>query len=137
MTVLLIGTRKGLWSLRSDDERSAWSLDGPQFLGHIFNHVVADPRDGVTVLAGVSTGHLGPTVFRSTDGARTWTEASKPPAFTAGDPLERSVRKVFWLSPGHADEPGVWWAGGSPQGLFRTEDAGDTWAPVDGWNDHP
>ncbi|HEY5886151.1 MAG TPA: hypothetical protein VIT24_00430, partial [Acidimicrobiales bacterium] len=44
---------------------------------------------------------------------------------------------VFWLTPGHADQPGVWYAGGSPQGLFRTEDAGDTWAPVDGWNDHP
>ena len=47
------------------------------------------------------------------------------------------MRAVFWLSPGHADEPGVWYAGGSPQGLFRSEDGGDTWAPVAGWNDHP
>ena len=44
---------------------------------------------------------------------------------------------MFWLTPGHADEPGVWYAGGSPQGLFRSEDGGDTWDPVDGWNDHP
>ena len=44
---------------------------------------------------------------------------------------------MFWLTPGHADEPGVWYAGGSPQGLFRSEDGGDTWAPVSGWNDHP
>jgi photosystem II stability/assembly factor-like uncharacterized protein len=51
--------------------------------------------------------------------------------------LARSVRTVFWLTPGHADQSGVWYAGGSPQGLFRTEDGGDTWAPVDGWNDHP
>ena len=28
-------------------------------------------------------------------------------------------------------------AGGSPQGLFVSHDHGDTWAPVDGWNDHP
>ena len=43
---------------------------------------------------------------------------------------------MFWLTPGHPSEPGVWYAGGSPQGLFRSEDAGDTWAPVAGWNDH-
>ena len=137
MTKLLVGTRKGFWSLTSDGARETWSIDGPEFLGHIINHAVADPRNRDTVLIGASTGHLGPTVLRSQDGGRTWTEASKPPAFTPGDRLERSVRKVFWLTPGHADEPAVWYAGGSPQGLFRTEDAGDTWAPVDGWNDHP
>ena len=30
--------------------------------------------------------------------------------------------------PATPSEPGVWYAGGSPQGLFRTEDGGDTWA---------
>jgi hypothetical protein len=24
------------------------------------------------------------------------------------------VNQVFWLTPGHASEPGVWWAGTSP-----------------------
>jgi len=135
--MLLLGTRKGLWTLTPDANRSAWTLNGPEFLGHIVHHVVADPRDPASILIGISTGHLGPTVMRSADGGRTFTEASKPPAFRPGDPLERAVNKVFWLTPGHADEPGAWYAGGSPQGLFRTDDAGDTWAPVDGWNDHP
>src|SRR5947209_3489751 len=99
MATLLIGTRKGLWSLASDDERATWSLQGPAFLGHIISHAVLDPRDRTTLLVGASTGHLGPTVFRSLDFGRTWTEASKPPAFAVGDPLERSVRKVFWLTP--------------------------------------
>jgi photosystem II stability/assembly factor-like uncharacterized protein len=137
LTTLLIGTRKGFWSLTSDDERQKWTPEGPAFLGHIVSHAVLDPRDRRTLLAGASTGHLGPTVFRSTDAGRTWSEASKPPAFAPGDRLERSVKLVFWLTPGHADEPGVWYAGGSPQGLFRTEDGGDTWASFDGWNDHP
>jgi photosystem II stability/assembly factor-like uncharacterized protein len=75
--------------------------------------------------------------MRSTDLGRTWHEASRPPAFAANDRLERSLRAVFWLTPGPADEPGVWYAGGSPQGLFRTEDGGDTWEPHTGWNDHP
>ena len=135
--VLLVGTRKGAWVLRADADRSSWSVEGPMFLGHIVQHAVLDPRDRTRMLLAMRTGHLGPTVFRSDDLGATWTEASKPPAFAAGDPLERSLRAVFWLTPGHADEPGVWYAGGSPQGLFRTEDGGDTWEPVAGWNDHP
>jgi photosystem II stability/assembly factor-like uncharacterized protein len=135
--VLLVGTRKGVWIFSSDAPRRQWSAEGPMFLGHIAHHLVLDPRDRTTLLLGASTGHLGPTVFRSTDLGNTWTEASRPPAFATGDRLGRSVRAVFWLTPGHAGEPGVWYAGGSPQGLFRTEDGGDTWGPVSGWNDHP
>ena len=133
---LFIGTRKGFWVLSSDDRR-VWSVDGPAFLGHIVQHAVLDPRDGRTLLLAMRTGHLGPTVFRSNDLGATWAEATRPPAFAAGDELGRSLNAVFWLSPGHVDEPGAWYAGGSPQGLFRSDDAGDTWEPVSGWNDHP
>lgn len=137
MTTLLLGTRKGIFSMASDAGRSAWTLDGPAFLGHVAHHVVADPRDPRRILAAMRTGHLGPTVFGSADGGDTWTEASRPPAFRTGEALGRSVKKVFWLTPGHASQPGTWFAGGSPQGLFVSHDHGDTWAPVDGWNDHP
>jgi photosystem II stability/assembly factor-like uncharacterized protein len=135
--VLLLGTRKGVWLLSGDAERRAWSVSEPAFLGHIMQHVMMDPRDGQTLLAAARTGHLGPTVFRSLDLGRTWKECASPPAFATGDRLERSLRAVFWLTPAHTNEPGVWYAGGSPQGLFRSEDGGDTWAPVSGWNDHP
>jgi hypothetical protein len=136
MTTLLLGTRKGIFVIASDTSRTTWHVSAPMFLGHIAQHVVLDPRDGKTLLAGMSTGHLGPTVFRSHDLGQTWTEASRPPAFRTGEPLARALTAVFWLTPGHASEPGVWYAGGSPQGLFRTADGGDTWVPVDGWNDH-
>jgi len=136
-TALFLGTRKGAWILTADAERRSWSVDGPHFLGHIIQHAVLDPRDGRTLLLAAGTGHLGPTLFRTTDFGASWSEASRPPAFHTGERLGRSLRKVFWLTPGHADEPGVWYAGGTPQGLFRSEDGGDTWAPVDGWNDHP
>src|SRR6476661_2302225 len=134
--MLLVGTRKGAWMLSADATRSAWKASGPLFLGHIVQHMMLDPRDGKTLLLAMRTGHLGPTVFRSTDLGRSWQEATRPPAFAAGDPLKRSLNAVFWLTPGHTSEPGVWYAGGSPQGLFRTGDGGDTWEPVSGWNDH-
>ncbi len=134
---LLIGTRKGAWVLAGDAGRTAWAVAGPMFLGHIIQHLVLDPRAGGSLLAACRTGHLGPTVFRSSDLGATWAEASKPPAFAEGDPHGRALKSVIWLTPGPSEEPSTWYAGGSPQGLFRSEDDGDTWGPVSGWNDHP
>jgi photosystem II stability/assembly factor-like uncharacterized protein len=135
--VLLLGTRKGAWVVSADGARRTWRADGPMFLGQIAQHMVLDPRDRQTLLLGSSTGHLGPTVFRSTDMGRSWQEARRPPAFDSDDRLQRTLRSVFWLAPGHAEEPDVWYAGGSPQGLFRSDDGGDTWEAHSGWNDHP
>jgi photosystem II stability/assembly factor-like uncharacterized protein len=134
---LLVATRKGAWIFHGDAARQNWRIDGPHFLGHIINHVVLDPRDGRTLLAAAKTGHLGPTVFRSTDFGATWKEAAKPPAFAPAQPgMEgRSVDHTFWLTPGHAGEKDTWLAGTSPQGLFRSEDGGDTWAPFSCIND--
>ena len=132
---LLIATRKGLWQLSADATRRQWRLTGPHFLGHIVHHCVADPRDGKTVLAAARTGHLGPTIFRSADRGRTWHEAKRPPAFREGS--GRVVDHTFWLAPGHASESRTWYAGTSPQGLFRSEDGGATWDGVDGFNEHP
>jgi len=137
--ILLVGTRKGAWLYHADASRTRWRADGPHFLGHIVHHVVLDPRDRRTLLVAAKTGHLGPTVFRSQDLGKTWKEASKPPAFrkAAADEKGRAVDHVFWLTPGHASEPNAWYAGTSPEGLFRSEDGGDIWQPVAGFNDHP
>ena len=138
-TVVLVATRKGAWLFHGDARRKTWRVDGPHFLGHTISHVVLDPRDGKTLLAAAKTGHLGPTVFRSTDMGRTWKEAAKPPAFAKAPEGEkgRGVDHTFWLTPAHANEPNVWYAGTSPQGLFRTEDGGNTWAPFSSVNDDP
>jgi photosystem II stability/assembly factor-like uncharacterized protein len=137
--LLLVATRKGAWLYRGDAGRKNWRADGPHFLGHIVSHLLLDPRDGRTLLAAVRTGHLGPTIFRSTDLGRTWKEAARPPAFPKVPKGEtgRVVDHNFWLTPGHGSEPNAWYVGTSPQGLFRSEDGGVTWSPVDGLNDDP
>ena len=101
--VVLVATRKGAWIYHGDAARRAWRVDGPHFLGHIVSHVVLDPRDGRTLLAAAKTGHLGPTVFRSTDLGRSWKEAARPPAFpkAAEGEKRRAVDHTFWLAPGH------------------------------------
>lgn len=135
--VVLVATRKGAWLYHGDAARKTWRADGPHFLGHIISHVVLDPRDGQTLLAAAKTGHLGPTVFRSTDLGKNWKEAAQPPAFPKAPAGEqgRAVDHTFWLTPGHASEPNVWYAGTSPQGLFRSEDGGVTWQPFSMIND--
>ena len=136
---VLVATRKGAWIFHGDAARKVWRTDGPHFLGHIINHLVLDPRDGRTLLAAAKTGHLGPTVFRSTDRGRTWKEAAKPPAFAKAPEGDkgRAVDHTFWLTPVHANEPNVWYAGTSPQGLFRSDDGGVTWEPFSVINDDP
>src|SRR5262252_9530975 len=141
--LVLVATRKGAWLYHGDPARKSWRADGPHFLGHIVNHVMLDPRDGRTLLAAAKTGHLGPTVFRSTDLGGTWKEAARPPAFAKAAESGpstlrgRSVDHTFWLTPGHASEPGVWYAGTSPQGLFRSQDGGVTWEPLSSINEDP
>jgi len=138
-TFILLGTRKGAWLFHGDDKRKKWKIDGPHLLGHIISHLVMDPRDGRTLLAASSTGHLGPTILRSTDRGKTWKEATRPPAFAKVPEGEkgRSVKHTFWLTPCHANEPRAWYAGTSPQGVFRSDDGGDTWEPLTGFNDNP
>jgi len=137
--VLMVATRKGAWLLYRDASGENWRIDGPHFLGHVLTHVVLDPRDRRTMLAAARTGHLGPTIFRSSDRGRHWSEATRPPAFAAaaaGQP-GRSVDHSFWLTPGHPSQPGVWFAGTSPQGLFRSADGGASWEPYSRINDDP
>ena len=137
-TLVLVATRKGAWLYRGDARSDHWQADGPHFLGHIVNHLVLDPRDGRTLLAAAKTGHLGPTIFRSTDMGRSWKEAARPPAFAkAQDGEGRTVDHTFWLTPAHPSQPDVWYAGTSPQGLFRSEDGGVTWEPFSPINDDP
>jgi hypothetical protein len=138
--VVLVATRKGAWLFHSDTKRKTWTADGPHFLGHTITHMVLDPRDGRSLLAAAKTGHLGPTIFRSTNMGRTWKEASQPPAFAQPDKAAnalpaRAVDHTFWLTPGHASERDTWYAGTSPQGLFRSEDGGVSWAPLPSVND--
>jgi FAD-dependent oxidoreductase domain-containing protein 1 len=69
------------------------------------------------------TGHLGPTIFRSTDFGRSWQEAARPPAFAPAAEGRRGAPcdHTFWLTPATPASRGTWYAGTSPQGLFRSD----------------
>ena len=138
--VVLVATRKGAWLYHGDARRRTWRADGPHFLGHIVSHVVLDPRDGRTLLAAAKTGHLGPTIFRSTDLGRTWKEAARrrrsprPPDGRAGARGRSHLLAHAGPRQRAADC-------GTPAPRRRAcsarEDGGVTWEPFSPINDDP
>lgn len=139
---ILVGTRKGAFAIEGDAERRSFEVaeSAPWFPGATVFHVVSDPRERKRLMAALRTPDGRPTVLVSDDGGRRWTESAAPPRFAEEDggpsptssAYDRTVNQVFWLSPGHRLQPGSWYAGTSPQGLFRSDDHGRTWAPVAG-----
>src|SRR5881397_582646 len=151
-TLLPVGTRKGLFFLRSDDDRREWELEGPLLPGWPVYHAIVDPRDGVLYAATNSFIYSG-TVHRSTDLGRSWERAEE-----IGLPEESGLKlNATWhVEPGKDSElwlggdPGVLFRSGdggmcchsiqvvddtiyiaiSAAGAFRSEDGGDTWAPI-------
>jgi hypothetical protein len=145
--VLCVGTVKGGFLLADGGGRKRWKLEGPFQFGSQVHDFRLDPRDGRTLLLTSTGGHLGPTIFRSTDRGKTWKEAKRPPRFEklpkGKEPGPKtgsrglSVKSNFWLTPGHAKERGTWYCGTNPHGIFRSEDGGATWSGVKGFNEGP
>jgi len=129
--ITLVATDKGAFLYYSDAERRHWDVNGPHFLGSVIHHLVLDHRNNKTLMASVNSRISGANIYCSKDFGKTWKPASKPPAFSKG---KRDINHTFFLAPGHDSEAKVWYAGTSPQGLFRSEDDGDTWKSVDGFN---
>ena len=70
MPSLLVGTRKGLFVLSSDEDRRDWEVSEPLLTGWEVFHAVPDPRDG-SVYAATNSFVYGATVHRSEDRGET------------------------------------------------------------------
>jgi photosystem II stability/assembly factor-like uncharacterized protein len=125
-TVALIGTRKGLFVLESDGRRE-WKLDGPFLTGWSVFHAVLDPRDG-TIHTATNSELYGGTVHRSSDRGATWERAE---ALGLPEDSGLKLERTWHVEPGRNGEEGRLWLGAAPGALFRTDDGGATWEPVD------
>ena len=135
--LLAIGTRKGLWLARSDDDRRTWTVDGPHLLAQEVAAVSVDTRgDRPRVLAGIMYGHWGPSVMRSDDLGGTWEETDHG-AIRFPEDTGAALERVWQLRPDSADRPDVVWAGCEPHSLWRSTDGGASFELVRGLYDHP
>ena len=122
-TLLMIGTRKGLWIGRSDAQRQERTIEGPHFPMMEIYSCLADTRgDRPRLLVGASLSWTGPQVFSSDDLGQTWEEHQI--GFPEG--LDASVERVWQLVPG--PEPEVVYAGTEPAAVWRSTDRGETFA---------
>src|SRR5262245_61022809 len=130
---LWVGTRKGAFVFQSSD-RKRWEVTGPFFRGCEINHLVTDPRSPKLVYASVNSSWFGPQLHRSVNGGKTWKASETGLKLQS---VSETLKRVWHIEPGHADEPGVVWAGAEPGALFRSDDWGQTWADVASLTAHP
>jgi photosystem II stability/assembly factor-like uncharacterized protein len=120
-TVLLVGTRKGLFVLEDDGERGSWSARGPLCESWPVYHAVHDAETGAIYAAAASEWH-GSAVWRSHDLGETWTHSSEGIGYGDDDP--RKVSKVSTL----AVQDGRVLVGVEAPGIFESRDDGETWS---------
>jgi photosystem II stability/assembly factor-like uncharacterized protein len=131
--VLVVGTKKGLFLLTSDEKREDWALKGPFHTGNDINHATIDPRNG-ELLVTANNPWFGNRIERSNDLGETWAEGAAGPKYAEDD--GRSVERLWRIEPGRASEPGALYCGADPGCLFRSDDAGLTWTENDALGHH-
>ncbi len=135
--LLLVGTNKGAFLLRSSRDRTKWDVAGPYFHGQGVYAMGYDGRNGRHRLWVSTNSLMWGTFLRSSDDfGRIWT-----------NPLEASIRfpiesgaalKNIWqFCLGRADEPDMLYCGVEPAALFESRDAGESWSLIRGLYDHP
>jgi photosystem II stability/assembly factor-like uncharacterized protein len=80
---VLVGTRKGAFTLTADAKRAQWEVSGPHFAGWEIYHLKGSPADPNRIYCSQSSSWFGQIMQRSDDGGKTWHQPGTPP----GEPL--------------------------------------------------
>ncbi|HEX7049672.1 MAG TPA: hypothetical protein VF188_05620 [Longimicrobiales bacterium] len=135
-TVVLVGTTKGAFFLRSDAERDRWRIDGPHLRGETVYAMAYDGRAGRRrIWASSHSFHWG-TVLRMTESfGERWTP---PDRYEVKFPAESglALEQIWQIAPGPASEPDLLYCGVQPAALFESRDGGESWRPVEGLLGH-
>jgi hypothetical protein len=153
---VLVGTKKGAFTITSDGKREKWSIAGPHFGGWEIYHMKGSPVDPDRIFASQTSGWFGQIIQRSDDGGKTWTipggeklpDGPGPPTGASnrfaydtspetGAPLTThqwydgtqhpwEFKRVWHLEPSLTD-PDVVYAGVEDAALFRTGNGGADW----------
>lgn len=134
-TLLMVGTRKGLWIGTSDDDRADWEFTGPHHdMEEVYSCLVDTRTPTPRLLAGASSSWLGPQVRWSDDLGATWQETPNG-AIRFPEGADASVERVWQLVPGAED--GVVYAGTEPGAVWRSTDRGEHFALEEALWGHP
>src|SRR5215475_2310697 len=134
--VLLVGTAKGAFILRSKVGRHRWETGGPYFHGHNVYALAYDGREGRQRIWASTQNYWGTFLRSSDDFGRSWTNPQYAPVRFPAD-TGTSVRNIWQIAVGRREEPDVLYCGVEPAALFESHDAGETWSLNRGLFDHP
>ncbi|MHC4960317.1 MAG: WD40/YVTN/BNR-like repeat-containing protein [Planctomycetota bacterium] len=144
--VVSVGTKRGLFLLESGRARKRWKITGPLLKGWSVPHAFVDTRGAPRIHVGASSFTYGSTTLSALLSNRRFKPAKQPMTFPKLNPKAARFAKQYgidasgklWLlAPGPDRQKKVLYAGTAPAGLFRSEDNGQSWEPVDGINKHP
>jgi serine/threonine protein kinase len=135
--LLLLGTTKGAFLVRSKADRKHWDVAGPYFHGQAVYSLAYDNRNGRHRLWAATGSPLWGTYLRSSDDfGKTWTNPLEANLrFPAESGL--SLKNIWKIALGPPEAPDRLYCGVEPAALFESHDAGESWSLVRGLFDHP
>ena len=134
--MLLVGTTKGAFILRSNSQRARWEVGGPYFHGQSVYALAYDNRAGQNRIWASTSSFWGTLLRSSDDFGKSWTNPQQAPVRFPAD-TGTSLKNIWQITLGPTDEPNVLFCGVEPAALFETRDSGETWTLVRGLFDHP
>jgi len=141
---LLVGTRKGAFTLTADGTRKNWTVNGPHFGGWEIYHVNGSVADPDRLWASQTSGWFGQIMQRSDDGGRTWQPVGNDFAYAGevgehlwydGTPRPWEFKRIWHIEPSRTD-PDVVYAGAEDAALYRSADAGASWTELTALRTH-
>jgi hypothetical protein len=135
--ILMVGTVKGGFLFHTDRKRGKFHIAGPYFKGQaVFSAAYLPDKKSPRILMGNKSEHWGAMVSRSDDFGATWNEpADGNVKFPAGSEL--SLNAVWALEPAPLVGNDVVFGGVDPAALYRSDDRGETFQPIESLLNHP
>jgi photosystem II stability/assembly factor-like uncharacterized protein len=135
--LLLVGTVKGAFLLRSRGNRRNWDVVGPYFHGHAIYALAYDHRNGRHRLWASTFSPIWGAVLRSSsDFGKVWTNPLEANIKFPAD-CGVSLKNVWQICLGRPSEPDTMYCGVEPAALFESRDSGESWSLIRGLFDHP
>jgi hypothetical protein len=132
--VLLVGTKRGLFVLRSSDRRT-WNVSEPTLPGATVYNAVLDQRQSQRIFAADNGVFFGAFVRYSDDFGATWKEPKQGIQFSEDSGL--TLKNIWIVQPGRQSQPDTVYAGVDPASLWISTDGGETWNVEPNLQNHP
>ncbi len=123
-TVVLLGTKRGLFILRSRD-RETWTCETTTLMGTHVYYAMLDQRNKQRIFATDNGDFFGTFLRYSDDFGQTWKEPERGIKFSEESGF--NLQNIWMIEPGRRSEPETIYVGVDPANLWVSQDGGMNW----------